>query len=226
MASHSALPVIDLQSWALDLRSAKLRCTTALDLLRAIIPTTDLWPVVQGAIQGRLSADRDRLTWRRERPNIGKLQHYKRYRKTGAFDDYHAAARALVAGKPMTTLQSRQAAGLQGEITTNGILLPVGQSLFHGRADRELDSAKPYPAFVSTTLDPIVALNSAIRRSLPRPGSTPTVYVLTLRRSVPGLFAQTGKRGEWEVTLGYGANVRATAVYSVSNFLLIQADIV
>lgn len=226
MANHATLPVISLENWAIDLHSAVLRCTTGLDLLRSIVPRTDLWPAVQGAIQDRLAADRDRLAWRRLRPKIGKLQHYKRYRKTSAYDDYHAAARALVAGQPVTASQSQMAAGLQGEITASGILLPVRQTLFHGRADRELDSAKPYPAFVSTTLDPIVALNSALRRSLPKPGSTPIVYVLTLRRSIPGLFAQSGKLGEWEVTLGYGATVNATALHNAGNFLLIEADIV
>src|SRR6185312_12924681 len=96
----------------------------------------------------------------------------------------------------------RQIAGLDAEIAASKIVLQPGQVLLHGRCDTDLVTKQPYPTYVSTTLNAVVACNSAFRRAgVDHVNGRPLVFVLTLRVPLPALWGQVGRSVEWELLL-------------------------
>jgi hypothetical protein len=161
--------------------------------------------------------------WKRARTLRRDLAHFRRYRRR-EYDIYHAAARA-VAAKTADQRQIAMVQGLEGEINASKVRLPVGQTVFHGRADRKLTGPGPYPAFVSTSLHPIVALNHAFKRAGVKK-NRPVVYVLTARVEVPTIWGHAGNTCEWELVLPPRLFVEQTSATTSGEFDIIEAAIV
>ena len=197
---------------------------SAIDLANYLSSTMiDDYGRLQGAISRRLDADEDVLAIRKVRGLLGNLYHFRRYRGL-KFERYHSAARAD-AINCATNLQKRQVAGLDREIASSRVVLQPGQVLFHGRCDTDLVTQQPYPTYVSTTLNPVVACNNAFRRAgINNINGRPLVFVLTLCVQLPALWGQVGRSVEWELLLPRMVTWRQVGRSSGSNFDVGEAE--
>jgi ABC-type uncharacterized transport system ATPase subunit len=106
-----------------------------------------------------------------------------------------------------------------------GFMLPKGQKLFHGTANQVLKGSGRCAAFISTTLDPVVAVNHANKRTHQNPGSRATVYLLSVQQPMPAFYGQAGKTAEFELLLPTMSTVVQTAVHSTDLFDIVEANI-
>lgn len=177
---------------------------------------------LQSAINRRLTSDTDVMALRKNRALLRDLPHFRKYRGR-KFDHYHAAARADASGHA-TVDQKRRVVGLDAEIAASTIVLQPGQVLFHGRCDTDLVTKQPYPTYVSTTLNAVVACNSAFRRAgVGQTNERALVFVLTLRAPLPSLWGQAGRSAEWELLLPRNVNWRETGRTKGDHFDIVEA---
>jgi hypothetical protein len=222
--------VIDQSNWEFEFRnpagsSRKLTFQTALDLVHYLAgEQDDDFIRMQGRIANRIKDNPVARQWKSKRNFLKDLKHFPRYRGKH-YDLYHNAAR----GRHHGTASAGQLSlvnGLEAEINGSNIIVPGGQILFHGRANLDLTSLQPYPSFVSTSLCPIVARQSAIRRAgVNRANGLPVVYVLTLRSPMPALWGQAGNSSEYELLLRPGLTCTGRGRKSGVNFDVIEADV-
>jgi hypothetical protein len=178
---------------------------------------------LQSAINQRLAADADVVALRKNRALLRDLPHFRKYRGR-KFDHYHAAARAEASGRA-TVDQNKQVAGLDAEIAASPIVLQAGQMLFHGRVDTDLVTKQHYPTYVSTTLNAVVACNSAFRRAgVDQVNGRALVFVLTLRVPLPALWGQVGRSVEWELLLPRHITWRETGRTNGDHFDTVEAE--
>jgi hypothetical protein len=197
---------------------------TSLDLLTYLASDATWEPAIQGDIQRQLKADLEANSWHQKRDLLRNLKHYPKY-KGQLHDAYHAAARH-VETKTATKKQTLMANGLNCEIAASRLVVPLGQILFHGCADLALTSTASYTAFISTSLDPVVAICSALRRGgISAVNGHPTVYLLTVRYPLQALWGNGGKPHEWEVLLQSGLACRATSTHPGSRFDIVEATV-
>ncbi len=232
------LSSVDLNAWSFrfsnsssmleQLSTAKadteLTFSTAVDLLlhSANDGTDDAR--IQTRVHKRLRRDVVVKSWRNQQTLLKNLRHFPRYRGK-AYDHYHEAARAGAAGRA-TPRQLALADGLKAEIDASRLIVPVGQILFHGRANQDLTATSDYPTFISTSLDPIVARNSAFRRAgLNQAYGRPVVFVLTLRIPLPALWGHVGRSCEWELLLPPSLGLRQTGIHSGGGFDVVEAEV-
>jgi hypothetical protein len=232
------MAVIDLTPWSFELRGTPPALTarglasapthvqfpTSLDLLTYLASDTTWEPAIQGDIQRQLKADLEAKSWHRKRDFLHNLKHYPKY-KDLLYNAYHDAARN-VETNTATKKQTLMANGLNGEIAASRLAVAAGQILFHGRADLALTSTASYAAFISTSLDPVVAICSALRRGgIKAVNGRPTVYLLTIRDPLQALWGNGGKPHEWEVLLQSGLACRATKTHPGSRFDIVEATV-
>lgn len=182
----------------------------------------DLHVRLQAAIDERIDAEPTAGRWRQARTRLNRLQHFPRYRRN-EFDRYHDAARARAAGTASVD-ELELVEGLNAEVASSKVIVPAGQVLFHGRANSDLNELLPFPSFVSTSLNPVVARQSAFRRAGPEQQfGRPRVYVLTMAIASPALWGQTGRSCEYELLLPTGLTFSQTCLYEHSNFEVVAA---
>ncbi|MDX0973253.1 hypothetical protein GOL21_26625 [Sinorhizobium medicae] len=175
-------------------------------------------------IDERLDADPVAQDWARRRTLLKDLKYFPRYRRN-EYDRYHAAARAASSGTADSS-QASMVGGLDEEIENSRILVPAGQVLFHGRANDDLTALQPYPTYISTSLHPIIARNSAFRRAGEKnKNGQPRVFVLTLKLPLPALWGQAGKSCEYELLLPRNLFVEERARHSGTKYETIFADV-
>ncbi|MER9680378.1 hypothetical protein NKJ23_13745 [Mesorhizobium sp. M0184] len=175
-------------------------------------------------IDDKLDANTDVAVWRRKRTKLSSLPQFKRYR-ANEYESYHQAARSVANGQPASK-EVLLFQGLEKEICGSSIIIPSGQVLFHGKASRDLTSMTPYPSFISATLHPVVARNSAFRRAgVDNQLGYPILYVLTVGLGLPALWGHVGGSAEWELLLPSSLTVVEKSEYSGRNFLVIEAEI-
>lgn len=214
-----ALPTIPL---LLDFQLTRKfhRFPDAVSVLKHSASGTELTPI-QTQTQDYLNQSPVVKTWKKARSLRKNTPHYNRY-KVNRYDAYHNAARASFSGSA-TPKQQQLINGLSGEINASKTIAPAGQVLFHGRVDDELTTASPYPAFVSTSLDMIVARQSAIRRTTHLGGF---IYVLSLARDMPVLWGQHRRTGEFELLLDCGLVFSISGAPSTAGpFTVIEATV-
>lgn len=179
---------------------------------------------IQQKVNGRINADYVAIAWKNERTYLKDLKHFPQYRKR-SYELYHQAARARQ-HNVATPKQQKLADGVEAEINSSRVVVPVGQTLFHGRYDCDLTNLLPYPSFISTSLNPVVARNSALRRSgMNQVDVKPIVYILTLGCSLPALWGQTGNSLEYELLLPPLLTSVINNQYVGQNFNVIKAEI-
>lgn len=232
------MPCIDLSNWKFEHTRSRmadvlgkpklppLEFPTSIDLLHYLAGDNQAnIPWIQGCIGHRINKDPTAQAWRRKRTPLNALHHFSRYRKN-KFDEYHLAAEARCKGTA-TSKQLELANGLELEIDASKIMVPAGQMLFHGRADYDLSNCRPYPKFLSTSLNPIVARQSAFRRSgLHQVNGRPIVYVLTLDCCLPALWGQTGSSAEYELLLPPQLTVEIFKKHTGQPFDLVEAKVI
>jgi hypothetical protein len=161
--------------------------------VRYLADHRDQWGPIQSGIGARLKTNTLAAEWKKARTYLKDLKHFPRYRGS-KYDLYHAAARARWCSEA-TAKQLELANGLEAEIDSSQVILPSGQILFHGSANYDLTAVTPYPTFISTSLNPVVACNSALRRGgMNCKNGLPAVYILTLQCDLPALSGQAGAR--------------------------------
>jgi hypothetical protein len=198
---------------------------TATDLVHYLAHNISDHGPIQRMIGDRIKADPVARVWHNRRTRLGTLKHFPHYRKD-KYDRYHAAARARALGNA-TSPEIALVQGLETEIDRSRIIVPVGQILFHGRANREITMVSPYPTFVSTSLEPVVAFNSALRRAgVNNEHGQPVVYILTLRCELPALWGHTNSSFEFEVLLPPLLTCVQTREYKSGSFDVVEADII
>lgn len=228
------LPVLDLSSWTFNFGGTgrtslgpimARNFPAALDLLCWLGSNGDLEATVQAQIQKRIRSDPNWKLWRKQRTLFRDAPYFQSYRGP-SYDEFHAAARSVVTGSsaPPTAAQLGMYRGLMKEIASSAVVLPTGQLLFHGRADRDLDSVPRYPAFLSTSVDPVVALYHARKRAFNSPRRQ-LVYHLTLRTSRAAFFGQAGRLREYELLLPAGLTVATRALHNAGDFDIVEADV-
>jgi hypothetical protein len=199
-----------------------LRFTNALDLLLYLAGNGAHKPEIQNAINRRLKEDSVVKVWHLQRTFLKDLKHFPKY-KGAHYDTYHRAARSLATGTG-TIKQQLMVDGLNREISASNVVAPIGQVVFHGRSDLAMHSLPSYPSFVSTSLDPIVAVNSALRRGgLNQVNGRPVVYILTLREPLHVIWGNGGKPHEWELLLQTNLMFSLVKMYSGTLFDIVQA---
>ncbi|ENN88492.1 hypothetical protein RHSP_04794 [Rhizobium freirei PRF 81] len=176
-------------------------------------------------IDERLDADPVAQEWARLRTRLRDLKHFPRYRRK-EFDRYHSAACAVSSGSADAS-QASMVSGLDEEIEKSRILVPAGQVLFHGRANDDLTNFQPYPTYISTSLHPIIARNSAFRRAgIENKNGQPRVFVLTLKLPLPALWGQAGQSCEYELLLPRNLFIEERARSSGTKYETIFADVI
>ena len=177
----------------------------------------------QGSINEQLKKNRDVKTIKQARTQLKDLKHFPKYRGR-QYDNYHNAARSVEGGTGKEW-ERKLINGLDREIDGSNILLEQNQLLFHGRSNDLLIKERPYPSYVSTTLDPIVAINSALRRAgNNNANGRPIVFVLKLCISVPALWGHVGRSREWELLLPRRLSWTQTAFWSGITFDVAHAS--
>lgn len=233
-----AMSIIDLTNWSFELGGGSsvlvahglapppnvLQFPTVLDLLKCLANDGTCQAEIQNSISRRLKADPEAKSWHRQRDYLKNLLHFPRY-KGRDYDNYHDAARNLACGIS-TAQQTSMVNGLNSEIAKSKVIVPQGQLLFHGRADQALTATASYPTFISTSLDPVVAICSALRRAgdVTKSGH-PTVYMLTTRDPLPAMWGNGGKPHEWEVLLQTNLSCRPETTHHGSRFDIVEATV-
>ncbi|PSH56321.1 hypothetical protein [Phyllobacterium sophorae] len=175
-------------------------------------------------IDKRLDADPVAQEWAKRRTLLKHLSHFPRYR-SNEYDRYHAAARAVFSGTA-DSMQGGMVSGLDDEIEKSSITVPAGQVLFHGRANDDLTSLQPYTTYISTSLHPIIARNSAFRRAgVGNKDGQPRVFLLTLTIPLPALWGQIGKSCEYELLLPRNLVIQETGRHVGTKFETVFADV-
>lgn len=201
----------------------QMALATSLDLLTHLAADESRQPEIQNQIQHRLSKDPVAKQWHKQRMTIGDQPHFKRYRTNSHYEEYHESARALAA-MTASIPQVSLAQGLDAEIKSSRILVPAGQTVFHGRADLGLHSSATYPSFVSTSLDPTVSIYHAVKRGIASK-THPVVYQLTLRDDLPAIWGNGGSLDEWELLLQFGLACSASQIHNGARFDIVEATI-
>jgi hypothetical protein len=197
---------------------------TTLDLLLHLAGNGTHQPEIQSGINRRLKADSATQAWHRQRAYLKDMSHFPKY-KGRHYDAYHAAARA-VASKGGTTKQQAMATGLNQEIAASKVIAPAGQQVLHGRSAPALHSGATYPSFISTSLDPVVAVNSAMRRAgVKQDNGRPVVYILTLRDPLNVVWGNGGKPHEWELLMETNLVCSHVKTHSGTRFDIVEATI-
>jgi hypothetical protein len=224
--------LVDMNNWEFVFKSyspinvappRELSFATAHDLVFYLASEDqDNYGAIQMKIDKRLEADSAVTSLIRSRSLLKDLKHFPHYRRKN-YGKYQAAARLLAVGTASPE-QKMLVEGLASEIEKSKTVAVNGQILFHGRADREITNGKPYPGFISTSLNPIVARNSAFRRA--HKGGVPTFYLIKLQCDLPALWGQTGKSCEYEMLLPLGLRCELSLAYKGSNFDVVEANII
>ncbi|WP_316214412.1 hypothetical protein [Bradyrhizobium sp. SZCCHNR2035] len=179
----------------------------------------------QQSIGERLGRDPNVAAIKAARTQLKDLKHFRAYRGS-QYDRYHAAARRI-ADEVASKADQKLIDGFDVEIASSRISLSSGQILFHGRCNDLLVTEHPYPSYVSATLDPIVALNSAFRRAgINCVNGRPIVLVLKLCVPLRALWGHVGKSHEWELLLPRGVDWKETERRSGNAFDIIHATAV
>ena len=176
----------------------------------------------QLSIGNRLKKDPNVVTIMAARTPLKNLKHFRAYRGSD-YEKYHNAARHIACGTG-SEQHRKLTDGFDVEIANSKIVLEPGQILFHGRNNDLLVTEHPYPSYVSTTLDPIVALNSAYRRA----GNVgvngrPIVFVLETHVSLRALWGHVGRSVEWELLLPRCIHWAETTRWSGNTFDIVHA---
>lgn len=180
---------------------------------------------MQSRIHDVIDVDQTVQGWKSKRTHLKDLTHFPKYRDV-KYDRYHDAARAVQNGTS-TKDQIALAQGLESEILSSNLALPIGQILFHGRCNQELTSGNSYPAFLSTSLCPVVALNSGFRRAGENfKQGRPTIYVLSVQCDLPTLWGQMGNTHEYELLFPPGLQIEKLNEWQRGEFTIIDASIV
>lgn len=179
----------------------------------------------QGSIEKRLIKDSNVKSTKAARTLLKDLKHFPAYRGS-QYDKYHDAARRISRGAA-TIKDKRLVNGLDAEVAASRISLDPGQILFHGRCNELLVTEHPYSSYVSATLNPIVALNSAYRRAgIGCVNGRPIVLVLKLCVALRALWGHVGKSHEWELFLPRGIDWKETGRQSGEAFDVVHATAV
>jgi hypothetical protein len=160
----------------------------------------------------------------KKRSNLTGLKYFRKYRGYDHSKFHLAALAADLNLKPIR--KNNIILGLDLEIQSSKILLPKGFVVFHGCENEILSREEICSTYISTTLHPIVAMNSAIRRC----GSDPkvnnrTVYILTFKNETLALWGHTRRSAEFELLLPRKLRVSKSQIYHGLNFDIIHADI-
>jgi len=193
----------------------RMQFGSALDLLRHLAVKTDDRSFVQRLGQDSLQRNPSFLSWKALRTPLRAALHFRRYRQA-SFDNYHEASRALALGKA-TPEQECLARGLAGEISGSHVKIPRGQTLFHGRADDLIGGGVRLRSFLSTSLCPVVAINSAVRRAH-QTKQRPRVHIISCTAEIPALWGHTNKSAELELLVSAGALFGNVAVHTQRNW--------
>lgn len=194
-----------------------------LDLLLRLAQDRSCESSFQNQIQRWLKGNPIASQWHRQRPLIKDLPHFARYRENRHYESYHEAARAVVGGTH-TPKQKLLVDGLNAEVSASAVVVPAGQVVFHGRADLSLHASRTYASFVSTTLDPTVAIYHAVKRGLANK-ARPVVYMLTLSAPLHAIWGNAGKLKEWELLLNAGLACAHLRTHAGNIFDVVAADI-
>lgn len=176
----------------------------------------------QHSIGERLKRDPDVLTIMAARTPLKDLKHFRAYRGHH-YDRYHNAARRIACDTGSEKDQ-QLTDGFDAEVSNSRILLESGLILFHGRSNDLLVTEHPYPSYVSATLDPIVAVNSAYRRAgIGGVNGRPIVLVLETRVPLRALWGHVGRSAEWELLLPRGIYWTEITRWSGNTFDVVHA---
>lgn len=198
---------------------------TPLELLLHLAEDSANDNLLKNEIQRRLKADPVAKAWHKKRGTIGSMVQFGKYRKNGKYDVYHAAA-ASVAARTATKEQEVMVLGLDQEIAASEVIIPNGQVLFHGRADRALHASLSYPSFISTSLDPTVSIWHALKRQLDKElQAKAVIYLLTVREPLRAIWGNGGSLSEWEVLLQTRLRCTWVSSHEGTRFDIVNATI-
>jgi hypothetical protein len=232
------MSIIDMNNWSLHFggnsssqrglsagaNTPAIVFDTPLSLMRYLMNDDSNRNVVQNMVRQRLDSDPVADAWHEKRQLLRSIPYFRRWRLS-KFESFHEAARA-VAQNRNTVAQAKLVAGLNAEISKSQVVLPVGQVVFHGRCSSMAALNWNYSSFVSTSLDPIVAVNSALRRT--QSGGVnrrPVVYILRVVAPVQVIWGNGGKLHEWELLMPTGLNFAVRSHYSGTFFDVMEADV-
>jgi len=228
---------VDMNNWSIQLSGSHpalagtaiykapelLAFATSLDMLTHLTADGSQQTPIQNHVRSRLSNDPIADQWHSQRKRLRDQPHFKRYRNSTHSKKYHEAARALTSNTA-SNVQILLAEGLCSEIQSSGILIPKGQVVFHGRPDFGLHSGASFPTFVSTSLDPTVAIYHAMKK-WNAIKCRPVVYQLSLRDDLPAIWGNGGGLKEWELLLQYGLSCTVSQIHTGSRFDIVEATI-
>jgi len=183
----------------------------------------DAYIAFQSKIDARLKADPVASIWRKGKKPLSELPNFAKYRGN-EYDHYHEAARACF-NNTQTLEQKKLVVGLEQEINRAGLMIPKGQTVYHGRANLDIITQAPYSTFISTSLSVTVARYHAFKRSL-KNGAKPLVFILTLQVPLPAIWGQTGVSNEHELLLPTLLTCVQRRIHEGAFFDVVEADIV
>lgn len=165
------------------------------------------------AIDRQLRSHPTIVGWMRSRRALRDTPHFARYRGHRDHCRYDRAVSALGRGAA-TAGEYELVTALSSEIATSPLILRPGQVLLCGEIAAAGLAFARYNPFLWTTLHPISAARSA--EAKPVPGAErgkPTVYVLSLERSLPALLGRADPRGDWDMLLPRRLRISVTSTH-------------
>jgi hypothetical protein len=218
------MTTVDMTNWTLSPRHSPPQLfTSAVDVLRYLASNGAERPTFHNQIRSILNQDAVAKSWHRQRTFLYQMKYFRSYRRTRECKKFLLAARNLAAGTA-SLKQQQQVNGLNAEISGSNVVVPGGQLLFHGRGDCDLSHIRPFPSFLSTTLDPTVGIWHAIKGPL-YPNRRPTVYALTLSRLICAIWGNGGAIKEWELLFGTSLSCTVNMIHNQAQFDVIEATL-
>jgi hypothetical protein len=187
----------------------------------------------RGRFQSRISRDLDAnpicSAWSDARGPQDPASHFRLYQET-SYDEYHISAeRVLGQSVQCSSEDERRFNGLVTEIQQSQISTPSGMIVFHGGASVISGPATSRTRFLSTSLDPVVAINSALRRAFDPtslqedPTLTKQIYMFEIQGSLPLLWGHYDGSHEYEILFAPPMSFKVDLVEQVGRFKLIRA---
>ena len=178
----------------------------------------------QSRIQSDLRENSICKSWANATAPISTLAHFTQYQQQ-SYPNYQKSARVFY---DRSVGDISLFMGLSLEILHRGISVPSGCRVFHGCAASSKDQVEKCKRFLSTTLDPVVAINSAIRQSFGEVGleidrsKTKYVFVIDLVDPKSAIWGQDDESVEFELLFAPPNKLCQIDAYTAGDFELLH----
>ncbi len=169
-------------------------------------------------------------SWFKERAPRKSQPHFLKYQQS-EYETYHEAAGRVLGGRPDTDdTDHARFNGLIAEIQASGVVTACGAIVFHGRVRKGSICSTAQHGFLSTSLDPVVAINSAFRRGFDAkicdqdPSLQKQILMIELAHDMPAIWGQYTQSHEYELLFAPPLDMTIITSKTVDDFELLHVE--